>query len=251
MVKSDSFTSVKWRFRSVFGYYLRFAVYINPTVQKWMAHRFGHTSDNRSPAFWDSELKGTKAPYLKARVSSDIRYAITAKLIRNFAPGAQSLLDVGCAGGRLALAVSGEGLKRYVGIDISEYATRKAREIVHEDDNLRSVRFYAGDLFDFTPPGNDLFDVIAFNEVLYYLDIDEAVEQLDRYQNWLKPNGVFCISMKDHPKSHAIYRAILKQYQLLYGVLCQGSPDRMKYRIYITREHAAFLLCVFRPIRNS
>ncbi|UCC98843.1 MAG: class I SAM-dependent methyltransferase [Phycisphaerales bacterium] len=248
MIDREMFTRARRRFHSVFRYYLRLAAYRNPFVFERVFHKIGHASDNRSPSFWDRELAGTKAAYLKTRISSDVINTLTATLIRNFAPGVKSLLDVGCAGGHMALAGLKEGLENYVGIDISEYAIENARKNVLKDSGLQSVKFYCCDLCDYTSNSDGPFDAIVFTEVLYYLSVKEVIEQLNRYANWLKPGGVFCITMKDDPKSHAIYRGISRRFEVLHGVLFQCSPHRLKYRIYISQEHGAFLLGVFRPV---
>lgn len=246
--------SRRW-FRFVFCYRLRYyigsIVYASPTLLKWVKRIVGYTSVNRNSAFWDSELAGPKAWYLGGTLSIDTRKAIIATLIHHTMPSAQSLLDVGCAAGGLAQTASREGLEHYVGVDISEYAIKKARKQLLEGKKLSSARFYTCDLCDFTPENNSQFDVIVFNEVLYYLDVKEAVVQLERYSNWLRPGGVFCISMKDDPKSHVIYQAISRRFQHVNSILFQASPpyQGVRYRIAVNEEFPTFVVGVFVPWR--
>lgn len=239
--------SVKRRFRAVFRYYLRSIMYARPALLGWVRRMIGHVSAHRDPAYWDSKLAGAFASYLGGVVSVDAESAVIATVIRHTIPRVRSFLDVGCAAGSLALALSRKGIERYVGVDISEYAVRKAKKEVLKDKEIQDVSFHVCDLCDFSPESSSAFDVIVFGEVLYYLDVEEVVVQLERYSNWLRPNGVFCISMRDEPKARAIYRAISKRFQPVYGILFQASPHRVRFRIFISREHPAFLIGVFRP----
>src|SRR3954452_24130106 len=52
--------------------------------------------------YWDGELTGRLASYLGGTLSIDVRNAVTLSLINHLAASAESVLDVGCAGGSLA-----------------------------------------------------------------------------------------------------------------------------------------------------
>jgi len=213
----------------------------------------GDRSSYRSRAFWDNELAGSKSFYLDGTPYVAVRASVVGSLIRHGAPDARSLLDVGCGGGGLLRVFSNDGLEQYVGVDISEYAVKKAQETLRKDVGLPSTRFYASDLCAFSPDDGQHFDVIVFNEVLYYLDVDEAVGQVERYSKWLQPNGILCISMKDDPKCHAIYRGISRGFEHVNSILFQTSRPHhgIKYRIVVDEEIPVFSIGLFSPRGKS
>jgi 2-polyprenyl-3-methyl-5-hydroxy-6-metoxy-1,4-benzoquinol methylase len=253
--KKHLFANSRRWFRFVFcyglRYYLKSIVYAIPFFAGWLTRTICCTSAkaNKDPAFWDRELAGPYSWYLGGTLPIDIRRTIMVELIQRTIPCAQSMLDIGCAAGGLALTASREWLKYYVGVDISEYAIKKAMKQVLEDKKIYSAKFYACNLCDFTPENDAKFDVIVFSEVLYYLDVKEAVVQLERYSNWLQPRGAFCISMKDDPKSHAICRAISRKFQHLNSVLLQVNPAHcgVRYRKVVNQLCPAFTIGVFTP----
>jgi 2-polyprenyl-6-hydroxyphenyl methylase/3-demethylubiquinone-9 3-methyltransferase len=248
-----SFACSRRRFRFIFPDWLRnclrSVVYRFPTFLRCLDFMISFTSatENQNPAFWDSELMEPKAWYLGGTLCIKMRRSIIVQLIRHTIPDLHSMLDVGCAAGGLAETAFREGLQYYVGVDISEYAIKKAKKQVLKGKRIYSSSFYTCNLCDFSPENDSQFDVIVFNEVLYYLDIKEAVVQLERYANWLQPEGVFCISMKNDPKSRAIYRAIMGQFQEDRYVLFQVGNGPPGYRITTGKKSIAFAIGIFRP----
>jgi len=155
-------------------------------------------------------------------------------------------------GGALGLdTTQGRDISRYVGVDICEYAIRMAKNEVLENKKVHEATFHVCDLCEFTPERDSVFDAIVFNEVLYYLDVTDAVVQLNRYLNWLSPRGIFCVSMKDDSKSKAVFRATLRRFEALRSVLFQASRHRVRYRIFKSRESRAYLISALRPIPNG
>lgn len=253
MAAKHLFTNCKRYFLSVFLYRLRYHIlrilYVSPRLARLLSRSIGNASKYHDPVFWDSELRGPKAFYLGEGLPLKARRAMIATLISHTVPTSQSLLDVGCGAGGLALALVGLRIHEYIGVDISQYAIRKAKKNVTEDNNMRYVKFYVSSLSDFTPENNSRFDVIVFSEVLYYLNVERTMAQLERFQNWLQPNGVFCISMLDYPKSRAIYRAILKRFDHVNSITFQAhrSCHGVKYRTVINQEIPVFVTAVFKP----
>lgn len=192
-------------------------------------------------AEWDAALAGDKSPYLKQRIGSRIRDSITIALIGHCAPAAKSVLDVGCGGGWIGRSAEMRGLSRYVGVDISRVAIEAARE-----GAPAFARFEVSPLEGFETAKR--FDAVVFNEVLYYLSADAAVEQVGRYAGMLESGGIVVISMKDDPKSRAIYRMLAERHTWLEGALYQAktSPG---WRVVENRERPGFLVAAFRPGR--
>jgi 2-polyprenyl-6-hydroxyphenyl methylase/3-demethylubiquinone-9 3-methyltransferase len=140
---------------------------------------------------WEREYAEGRWSALGAGGDSD-RYAIIlGHLIRRGTPS--SLLDVGCGSGHLLEFVSHAKLTHYTGIDISEEAIKIAQQRGFADTS-----FAASTAEDYTPTRK--FDVVVFNEVVFYLKDPRAV--LTRYQSYLEPGGLLLVSMVDCPLAH-------------------------------------------------
>lgn len=112
------------------------------------------------------------------------RYAVVSGYCANLE--ARSVLDVGCGEGVLAESLARAALEDYVGIDFSPLAIAKAQA-----KGIPGARFVVGDAHDYRPDRR--FDVIVFNEVLYYLDRPRrAVSRLARA---LEPEGHIIVSV--------------------------------------------------------
>lgn len=95
------------------------------------------------------------------------------------------------------------------------------------------------------PQEGDQFDVIVFNEVLKYVTVDEAVEQLKRYARWLTPHGIVCVNITDDPKSRAIFQSRKKNFTWVYGVIYQQRPEGPQFRITRSNATPGYLVGLF------
>jgi 2-polyprenyl-3-methyl-5-hydroxy-6-metoxy-1,4-benzoquinol methylase len=96
------------------------------------------------------------------------------------------ILDLGCGEGVLQKYFSSVDYSRYLGIDVSDVAIEKAKSL--ENDK---TQFQVGDVNYLKT--NDNFDVIIYNESLYYLSNPKlAIRSLS---NNLNPGGIFIVSM--------------------------------------------------------
>ena len=121
----------------------------------------------------------------KLRDKAEIgRYAVVSGYCAHLE--ARSVLDIGCGEGALAESLRGAGLEDYVGVDFSPVAIAKAQA-----KGLPNARFVVGDAHTHRPDRR--FDVIVFNEVLYYLDRPQRA--VSRLANWLEPNGLIIVSV--------------------------------------------------------
>lgn len=108
-----------------------------------------------------------------------------------------SLLDVGCGHGVLTRRLKAVPYTRYLGIDISEAAIAQA-SASHGDD--RTV-FAVADAE--TWRSADRFDVVIFNECLYYLR--DPAEAVARFAAALAPGGHMVVSMFADGRSRAVW----------------------------------------------
>jgi len=228
-------------------HYLRRLIYENAALQ-WAANRYsGRRHLGRSAAFWNDALTGDFSSYLGGTLSIDLRNTIVATLIRNCTGSPVSVLDVGCSGGSLAGAIG--GLSHYTGVDVSDraiaHAIRTSRQATSEQGNP-TIEFVVADLCGFPVNGRQ-WRVIVFNEVLYYLSVPEALDQVNRYVQALHPDGILLVSMKDDGKSRAIFRYLEQRYSWKTGVLHQVKNERTDFTIRIDREQPAHLIAVLKP----
>jgi len=113
------------------------------------------------------------------------RYGVTLAYCQRFKPGG-SILDVGCGEGMLQDRLCPQSYSRYVGVDISGVAIERAS--VRQSEKAAFVQADAG---TYTP--DETFDVIVFNECVYYFD--DPLALVRRYEAFLREDGIFIISM--------------------------------------------------------
>lgn len=230
---------LKWQLAAWARYGIRRIVYGIPAL----SCRLEPKSTRKSAATWDALLSETSfSTYLGGTINVDAGNNAAATLIKFRAPANPSVLDVGCCGGTLLAALS--SCSRYRGTDISPFAVDEAGknpDLAHHRISRRA-EFEAVDLRDFR--SRDLWDVIVFNEVLYYLGVDEAEREVERYAEMLTPDGILLVSMKDDAKSKAIFTRLMKRYRWVDGMLWQRKPVCPEYRTRIDRECPSFLMGV-------
>lgn len=119
-----------------------------------------------------------------------------------------TILEIGCGEGILQEKLNPHKYKRYVGIDISEEAIRRA---AHKQ-NEKNV-FQAEDASTFSP--SEKFDIIVFNECLEYFDDPQKL--VKRYEPFLEKNGIFIVSMfagTDTVRTKRIWRMLESIYSV-------------------------------------
>lgn len=167
--------------------------------------RFRYEPQVTARSSWDVEFAGGHWDYLRG--SSEVaRYGIIASFCHCYSNGG-SLLDHGCGEGILRRHLNLDHFDQYIGVDLSLDAMNKAG---HHHGGHRT-KFMVGDVELFEP--DNRFDVIVFNEMLYYLKDPAAA--LTRYKQALNPSGVFVISMFDMLKSRKIWQCLDAEYRLL------------------------------------
>jgi SAM-dependent methyltransferase len=104
-------------------------------------------------------------------------------------------LDLGCGSGNTANELDYESFESYIGTDLSKVATRKAELTTKENQREAKVKFICCDIESFVP--STAFNAILLRESLYYIQVSKIKAVLDRYAEFLKPNGVFVVRMHD------------------------------------------------------
>lgn len=155
---------------------------------------------------WEHQFADGKWDRLQTGQANTIKLA---DLIVNYADTKveqMRVLDVGCGNGGLARLIA--DTVDYTGIDISTLAIASAREVAPHGT------FIAGDAMN--PDKNlGVFDVIVFNELLYYLDPRIIVP---RYRIHMNPGALIYISIVRFWRSWFIWRRIRSVLHIEHSV---------------------------------
>jgi 2-polyprenyl-3-methyl-5-hydroxy-6-metoxy-1,4-benzoquinol methylase len=134
------------------------------------------------------------------------RFGIVTAYCRFFRDGG-SILDIGCGEGMLQERLCSTSYSRYLGVDISQEAVNRALARATE-----RVSFVREDAAVFTP--DERFDVIIFNECIYYFDDPVAVAR--HYEQFLNEDGIFIISMfvGDTARTRKVWKMLDRVYRI-------------------------------------
>jgi len=144
----------------------------------------------------DDEYARGRWDYLRS-LDEMSRYAVIVGYCR-YGGDVSSVLDLGCGSGVLCGWLRPLGPIDYVGVDLSNVAIDTARR----DWTDGSTNFIVMDIATYIPDRK--FDIIIFNEVLYYFD--QPGDILGRFEGFLNENGRFIISLWDAPESRLAWR---------------------------------------------
>lgn len=218
-------------------YHAERALYAIPMLRRLI----GKSKPPLAAGEWDRMMSETNfATYLGDTLEIDMRNDAVSSLLKYNAPSDPSVMDIGCAGGTLAL----NGYRKYLGIDISQFAIDRAKQDARLI-GIAGTSFLVGDIR--LIQNDERWDAIVLSELLYYLPVGEAIAQVSRCASWLSKNGVLCISMKDKPKSHAIFSEIMKDHRWIGGILWQAKDFKYDYRVRIDRARPGFIIGVIAP----
>lgn len=168
-------------------------------VFEHLAHaRRGHGRP-KTKEQWDSQYGSGFWDRLES-VGELPHYMVILGYVSTF-PREPSILDVGCGNGRLAklLRDFALGYSSYTGIDLSTTAIASI-----ELGPRQRMKFEAADFEEWR--ATQTFDVIVFNEVLYYSRLPERT--LARYLPHLSTDGVVVVSMCRSGTRHRIWKKL-------------------------------------------
>lgn len=114
-----------------------------------------------------------------------LRYEAIVTLIRKTNLSSPSILDLGCGYGALNDYLKENEYGFFTGVDFSSNAIQRAI-----DNNYPNSQFLVADIHDFKP--NETFDIIIFNEVLYYLE--NQMDIVNTFSNYFNSKGFFVFS---------------------------------------------------------
>lgn len=161
---------------------------------------------------WNTEYATGGWDWLR-NIDERAHHSVLAGYAAYLKPGG-SLLDVGCGEGVFQEELRGAA-GRYMGVDF-EQAIQKAQHKVNA-----TTRFVVGDMNEFTVAQK--FDVIVFNESIYYLH--DTLTGVQRYESMLAPDGVLLISMHGKERNDALWAALDARYTTLDRVTITNARD--------------------------
>lgn len=152
---------------------------------------------------WDTDYTQGTWEYLKDNLEVE-RYQTVLQAVERYL-GEGSILEVGCGEGILQSRMQPGSYNKYMGIDISKVAIRKA---AHLCNNTTSYIYSDMEKFKTT----EKFDVIMFNESIYYAK--NPINLLKRYAHFLKPDGHIIISIYETEENRQLMDTIEAAYQI-------------------------------------
>lgn len=132
---------------------------------------------------WDKEFLSGRWNCLDENPTERARHAVIGMYCQKYFPDGK-ILDVGCGEGTLTDFLSEIQKQNYIGIDLSGEAIRigsgKRTELKFQ--NIEAETFET----------NQKFDIIVFNEVLYYTEYENIFK---KYSELLEPDGIVILSL--------------------------------------------------------
>ena len=150
----------------------------------WLSRLLPPSHIHATKEKWETQYLSGWWDYL-GEINQLARYSLIAGYCHHLKPGG-SILDVGCGEGHLQEELCSRGYSLYVGLDLSAEAINKASA-----RGDKKTEFIASDLVTYEPGRS--FDVIVFNETLYYLQDPTGI--MRRYESFLEAKGLFVVSM--------------------------------------------------------
>lgn len=121
------------------------------------------------------------------KIESDLLGDITGKRI----------LHLQCHFGLDTLSLVRRGAQHVIGVDLSDKAIEKARELAEQLHLSNSTRFICCNIYDLSLDQDELFDIVftSYGVIGWLPDLNQWASLISRY---LKPNGLF-IMAEFHP----------------------------------------------------
>lgn len=131
------------------------------------------------------------------------RFQAVIRIMRQLHPHPQ-ILEIGCGDAVLLRKMQPDTFASFTGVDISDVAIAAAKSLERD-----GTRFRAADMNTYQP--DDRFDLIVFNESLYYTK--QTVALLQRYEAFLKPGGCFIVTAVQNKYTKDFWPPLEAAYQ--------------------------------------
>lgn len=177
---------------------------------RYVITRFGNESMRRA-AFDELYRNGSWAS-LDHEISPDLLDSVKRHA------GGGRILDLGCGTGLLAEKLGGDAYAEYIGVDVSREALARANQ-----KSLVHSQFIEGDVEGFNPEGE--FDLIVFQESLYYVNPMSRLQVLQKYSTSLSPEGRFLVTVVQSDRFASMISLIRERFNVLEDRTLEGSAN--------------------------
>lgn len=160
---------------------------------------------------WNYKYKKGKWDYMG---KENLRYQAIVNQIRETKLNQPKILDLGCGYGALNDYLSADDYSRFLGVDFSSNAIQRANNA-----NYPNATFQVEDIHQFFP--NETFDIIIFNEVLYYLE--DQMEIVNRFSTYFNAKGFFIFSF--YGGREDLVHELEENFQLIHKESVQQSES--------------------------
>lgn len=109
--------------------------------------------------------------------------------------GCERSLDVGCGTGELVLGLASMGVNA-LGVDFAPEMIALCTSAA-KDAGADNARFETASIFEFTPSGDQPFDLISANGFIEYVSADELDRFLTLARQWLSPQGALVLGSRN------------------------------------------------------
>jgi 2-polyprenyl-3-methyl-5-hydroxy-6-metoxy-1,4-benzoquinol methylase len=172
--------------------------------------------------YWDERFENVYCKVLE-NASEMGRHGVIAEIInRTVSKG--SILDAGCGTGILSELIDLQRFQ-YLGIDISEVAL----SLANEKRKKQNVTFQLSSIENFDPQYH--FDVIIFNEVLYYLDYKNVMKQIS---GWASGRKLIITSIFDFAEGLELRKWLQSNADIISEIIVENPKDNLKWHVNIS-----------------
>lgn len=152
---------------------------------------------------WNDQYRKGMWDYLNDHLEAQ-RYDAILQAVQTYGSNGH-ILEVGCGEGILQSRMPPGGYSSYLGIDISEVAIKKAGRLCNQ-----ATQYVQANMETYIPKSR--FDVIIFNESLYYAR--EPVQLLVQYAQFLQRGAHVILSIYDTEENRRLRNCIEKNYSI-------------------------------------
>lgn len=158
---------------------------------------------------WDKEFSSGKWDYLRSSNSSRAEAGGALVGILNELVSSGCILDLGCGFGQISLQVS-PAYEKYTGVDVSSKAINWLNQHVSDDGIRERIELHVDTIENYIP--RQLYDVILFNESIYYVNPREIGRELRRYCEYLTDTGHIVVTLHSKFKYDSVIKLIRRQF---------------------------------------